>query len=60
LLGLPNVLGDLIQQGGANNVWINNVSLSVQNFVGNNCAMVAGNGGGITDVNNTYGSNVLS
>jgi parallel beta-helix repeat protein len=60
LASAASVLGDLSQQGGANNVWINNVAKSVQNFVGNNCALVAGNGGGTTDVNNTYRSNVLS
>jgi parallel beta-helix repeat protein len=54
------VLGDLSQQGGANNVWINNLSKTVQSFVGNNCALVAGNGGGIIDANNSYTSNVLS
>jgi parallel beta-helix repeat protein len=53
-------LGDLSQQGGTNNVWINNVSKAVQNRIGNNCALLAGNGDVITDVNNTFASNVLS
>lgn len=54
------VLGDLSQAGGTNNVWVNNISLSVPNFVGNTCALMAGNGRGIVDINNTYISNVLS
>jgi phosphoheptose isomerase len=41
-------------------MWVNNASLPAQNRVDNNCALIAGNGGGITDVNNTYTSNVLS
>jgi len=54
------VLGDLSQQGGTNNVWINNIALSAPNVVGNGCALVAGDGRGIVDVNNTYMYNVLS
>jgi parallel beta-helix repeat protein len=54
------VLGDLSQAGGTNNVWVNNISLSVPNFVGNTCALMAGNGRGIVDLNNTFMSNVLS
>jgi parallel beta-helix repeat protein len=60
LADAASVVGDLSQQGGANNVWENNVSLTVQNYVGNTCALLAGNAGGVTDLNNTYTNNVLS
>jgi parallel beta-helix repeat protein len=54
------VNGDLSQQGGANNVWINNASKSVANLRNNTCALLAGNGRGVTDTNNSYNNNVLS
>jgi hypothetical protein len=60
-------LGDLSQQGGANNVWINNVSQSVptaptgacQFCGGRNSPLVAGNGGGVVDVNVTWSNNIV-
>jgi parallel beta-helix repeat protein len=60
LANAASVVGDLSQQGGADNVWINNVSLTVQNYVGNTCSLLAGNGPITTDLNNTYINNVLS
>src|SRR5262249_57891505 len=54
------VLGDLSEQGGANNVWLNNASKTVTNVRNNSCALVAGNGAGVTDLNHSYNNNVLS
>jgi parallel beta-helix repeat protein len=54
------VIGDLSQQGGANNVWVNNVGKTVQQFTNNLCTLIAGNGAAVADSNNTYGNNVLS
>jgi parallel beta-helix repeat protein len=55
-----SVIGDLSQQGGANDAWINNISLSVQNARGNVCPLVAGNANGVADLNDTYKHNVMS
>jgi parallel beta-helix repeat protein len=61
------VLGDLSQQGGSNDVWINNISQSVKTkpnvacgtYCGNrNSPLVAGDGGGVVDSNNTYSNNL--
>jgi parallel beta-helix repeat protein len=52
--------GDLSQMGGANNIWINNLSKSVQTSQSNTCSLVAGSAAGITDTNNTYNNNVFS
>src|SRR5262249_5524442 len=52
--------GDLSQQGRANNIWINNLSESVQSLHSNNCSLTAGNGAQIADTNNAYNNNVLS
>jgi parallel beta-helix repeat protein len=61
------VLGDLSQQGGSNDVWINNISQSVYSpanpscgsYCGNrNFPFVAGDGGGIADRDNTYADNI--
>lgn len=53
-------IGDLSQQGGANNVWVNNVSYSITAKPGGlNTSLVAGNGRGVVDANNTYSNNVL-
>jgi hypothetical protein len=59
-------LGDLSQAGGANNVWMNNISQSVLTPVnpacsycgGRNAPFVAGDAAGIIDLNNTYTDNV--
>jgi parallel beta-helix repeat protein len=60
-------LGDLSQQGGSNNVWINNIAQSVRSkpnvacgtFCGNrNAPLVAGDGAGVVDNNNTYSNNL--
>jgi hypothetical protein len=59
--------GDLSQSGGTDNVWINNVAQSVMTAADPSCGqfcgarnapLVAGNGDGVTDVNNTYSDNV--
>jgi parallel beta-helix repeat protein len=60
LASVASILGDLSQQGGVSNIWENNVSLTVQNSYNNICSLVAGNGGGVTDSENTYTNNVLS
>jgi len=52
------VVGDLSQNGGTNNIWVNNVALSVQGAFGNNCSLNAGNST-IADANNTYLNNVF-
>lgn len=60
-------LGDLSQAGGANNVWINNIAQSVLTAANPACAtcgarnapLVAGNGRGVVDANNTYFNNIL-
>jgi parallel beta-helix repeat protein len=52
--------GELSQQGGVNNVWINNISKVIQNYKENTCSLVAGDGGGVNDMNNTFVSNLLS
>ena len=61
------VLGDLSQQGGTNNVWINNVSQSVLTaanpscgrYCGNrNAPILAGDAIGVTDKNITWSNNV--
>jgi parallel beta-helix repeat protein len=65
-------LGDLSQSGGSNNVWINNVAQSVltPQYSGTGCGagtycgaqnspLVAGDGAGFVDTNNTYTGNVL-
>jgi parallel beta-helix repeat protein len=59
-------LGDLSQAGGANNIWMNNISQSVVTAVnpacaycgGRNVPLVAGDAAGITDENNTYTDNI--
>ena len=60
-------LGDLSQSGGSNNVWVNNIAQSEQTatnpscgtYCGNrNAPLVAGNGAGVVDQNNTYADNV--
>jgi parallel beta-helix repeat protein len=56
-------LGDLSQQGGANNVWISNIAQSVMLAKspaggGANAPLVAGDGAGIADMNNIYANNV--
>ena len=53
------IIGDLSQNGGTNNTWINNLALSVQGAYGNNCSLNAGNST-IADENNTYQNNILS
>jgi parallel beta-helix repeat protein len=68
---------DLSQAGGENNVWVNNIAVSVltqantspscivavngTNYScgGQNMPLVAGDGRGITDLDNTYSHNVL-
>jgi hypothetical protein len=59
--------GDLSQSGGTDNVWINNVAQSVLTAANPSCGqfcgarnapLVAGDGDGVTDVNNTYTDNV--
>jgi serralysin len=60
------VLGDLSQAGGANNIWMNNISQSVVTAVnpacaycgGRNAPLVAGDAAGIADENNTYVDNI--
>jgi serralysin len=61
------VLGDLSQQGGTNNVWINNISQSVLTaanpscgrYCGNrNAPILAGNAGDVIDKNITWSNNV--
>jgi serralysin len=61
-------LGDLSQQGGSNDVWVNNVAQSVMTAANTSCGtycgdrnvpFLAGNGGGIVDSNNTFSYNVL-
>jgi parallel beta-helix repeat protein len=61
-------LGDLSQAGGANNVWVNNIAESVLTVAnptcgttcgGRNAPLVAGNGKGVVDANNTYSNNIL-
>jgi parallel beta-helix repeat protein len=51
--------GELSQQGGANNLWLNNLSKPVQTAKSNTCSLLAGNGGGVIDTNDTYYNNVL-
>jgi parallel beta-helix repeat protein len=60
-------IGDLSQAGGSHNVWINNIAQSVESppnpscgaFCGNrNTPLVAGDGAGIVDNDNTYADNV--
>jgi hypothetical protein len=58
---------ELSQAGGQNNVWINNIAVSVFTQTNSYCTrcggwnvpMVAGDGRGVTDLNNTYIHNVL-
>jgi parallel beta-helix repeat protein len=60
-------LGDLSQQGGSNNVWINNISESLLSAVnprcgrycgGRNAPIVAGDAAGVIDTNITWSNNV--
>ena len=60
-------LGDLSQSGGSNNVWVNNISQSEETAKNPSCGtycgdrntpLVAGNGAGIVDGNNTFADNV--
>lgn len=67
-------LGDLSQAGGANNQYYNNISVSiltagnnpacptsVRPFCGaRNAPLVAGDGRGVVDVNNSYASNIIN
>jgi parallel beta-helix repeat protein len=52
--------GELSQQGGLHNVWINNLSKAVTNINNNACSMTAGNGRGVTDMNNSYYKQVIN
>lgn len=61
-------IGDLNQSGGANNNWVNNVAYTVNTVNnpaqcsfcgGRNYPLVAGDGRGVVDINNTYTSNLL-
>jgi parallel beta-helix repeat protein len=60
-------LGDLSQQGGANNVWVDNIAQTVQSPAnskcqycgGSNAPLATGNVGSVVDLNNTYSHNIL-
>jgi parallel beta-helix repeat protein len=61
-------LADLSQQGGSNNVWINNISQAVMVAKkascgaycgGRNAALIAGDAINSIDTNNTYSNNIL-
>jgi hypothetical protein len=57
--GTKGFVGDFSQVGGSNNVWINNLSKPVPNL-GSACALLAGNGPGVPNINETYTDNVLN